>query len=80
MILNDDSRTAKARFVILVIRSPCNEEISLSSLGSRVSPENDDERKKSGRSFRKQGKLEILQETWAESPSPSEKRREFFQY
>ena len=43
---NDGSPTAKARPVNLVMHSQYKEETSSSSLGSRVNPENDDERKR----------------------------------
>ena len=45
---NDGSPIAKARPVNLVMRSQYKEETSSSSLGSRVNPENDDERKRVG--------------------------------
>ena len=45
---NDGSPTAKARPVDLVMHSPCNEDISSPSLGARVNPWNDDERKRVG--------------------------------
>ena len=50
---NDGSPTAKARSVNLVMHSQCKEETSSSSLGSRVNPGNDDERKKSRPGTRK---------------------------
>ena len=43
---NDGSPTAKARPVNLVRRSQYKAETSSSSLGSRVNPENDDERER----------------------------------
>ena len=45
---NDGSPTAKARPVDLVMHSPCNEDISSSSLGCLVNLVNDDERKRVG--------------------------------
>ena len=45
---NDGSPTGKARPVNLVTRSQYKEETSSSSLGSRVNPVNDDERKRIG--------------------------------
>ena len=48
---NDGSPTAKARPVNLVMRSQYKEETSSSSLGSRVSPGNDDERKRVGQAL-----------------------------
>ena len=42
---NDGSPTAKARPVNFLMHSQCKEETSSSSLGSRVNPVNDDERK-----------------------------------
>ena len=48
MTSNDGSPKAKARPVNLVMRSQSKEETSSSSLGSRVNPVNDDERKRVG--------------------------------
>ena len=45
---NDGSPTAKARPVNLAMRSQYKEDSSSSSLGSRVNPGNDDERKRVG--------------------------------
>ena len=45
---NDGSLTAKARPVNLVMHSPCNEDISSSSLGCLVNLVNDDERERVG--------------------------------
>ena len=45
---NDGSQTAKARPVNLAMRSQYKEETSSSSLESRVTPGNDDERKRVG--------------------------------
>ena len=45
---DDGSPTAKARPVKLVMRSQRKKETSSSTLGSRVNPGNDDERKRVG--------------------------------
>ena len=66
---SDSSPVAKARPTNLVMHSQCKEDVSPQSSGSRVNPENDDERK-SWPSLRKLGTFRLKLRSW-EFPSVS---------